>query len=332
MRALRSAPWTGVHIFRPRHAWIGVLGFLALCSAGGVNTPAAETRWIFLKAREAKERLQINVCGSDRTYYRLDTVTPVEFSATGPTRIKLITRHLDSVAGAPRAAYSIRVARGAGEQTILLKEIIAEEGEGVLCSATGEAVGEGEESVIYAPRGKWHFKIYLHEGDTAVAVRLLQEEQVRHRVLVHCAPQEYERILVLVQPSGNEYPHYHFTRQQPLRVSLRGPAPVSIRTRLDFAAGGRERAPYGIEVIGWQRRDGQLREGFRQSAHYWSRRLEKARYRETSEILPGENIELAVDLPAGDWILEMHPIDEEIAGAAARVLAPKRALTNGASE
>ena len=43
-------------------------------------------------------------------------------------------------------------------------------------------------------------------------------------------------------------------------------------------------------------------------------------------------MEFAIDLPDGEWILEVRPVDEEIPGATARVLAPKRALIEDTGE
>ncbi|MBD3236276.1 MAG: hypothetical protein GF330_06215 [Candidatus Eisenbacteria bacterium] len=311
-----------------RRRWLpsAALGVLLLAAIATPRPLGAESHWAFLKARAAKERLQIRIGGSDRTYYRLDATTPVEFSASGPTRVRLITRPLDTAEGARRASYGLRVTRGAGKKLVLLKEIYAEESEAVVCAATGDAVGEGEESLLHVPRGKWDFRLYLHESDTDVAVRLLQEERRKEELLVHCPPESFDAVHVLVQPSGNEYPHYHFTRMLPLRARLRGPAPVSIRTRLDFPSGGLEIAPYGIEVIGWKAEEGELRRRFRKTRHYWSQRLEKTHYRDTDALCPGENMEFPIDLPAGEWVLEIRPIDIEIPGATARILAPKRAL------
>jgi hypothetical protein len=313
-------------------ACVCLVGFLALI-AGQAGTSDSETRWMFFTPKKAKEKkIRINVCGNERSYYRLDHKAPLDFTAEGPGRVKIITRHLPSEGTAGRGTYTIRVTRGSSEKEVFLKEIPAEESSAIMCSTTGDPVGEGEASILHVPRGKWVFRIHLQDTDTAVVVRLFREQEIAKEVLVNRVPDKFERVLVLVQASGNEYPHYHFSSQHPLEFGIRGPVTLSIRTRLDFTPGGRDVAPYGVQLAGRKIVDGQVHHEFSEISHFWARRLEKARYKDCPEIVPGESMVVELDVPAGQWTIEIRPIHTDVPGLTARILVPKSALATGKNE
>lgn len=295
-------------------AFLCAIAVVAACQAG------AEPGWTFLRAKKGEAPLRLTVSGSERTYYLLDAQNPLDFAADGPGHVKIITRPLSPDPSTPRVSYTIRVTRGAGEDVVFLKQISAEKDEAARAEGSG-AVCEGEENILPVPRGRWDFRLYLLEGPGQVAVRLMQEENAP--ALVSCIPDAFERVIMLVQPSGNEYPHYRFTSERPLVFRVRGPAAISIRSRLDFEPGNIATAPFGLECVARPSGGG---EGLREVAHFWTTRLEKSHYRDCPNIIPGELTAFDLDIPAGEWVCEVRPTDVPVAGVSARVLMPKAAL------
>lgn len=299
-------------------------GFFALLTlAVGADSGEAKTYWSSFRPARSAGRTCIHVGGKDSRYYKLDPKRAIEFTAHGPGRIRLITRHLPLHEQTGRRTYTLRVVRDGRE--ILTKTITAGRSKSAtLCSDVGQAVGIGKKSYVTVPKGKHSFRVYIQEEGNPVAVKIYKQKKAKKITLVSFSPDNYERVCTLVVSSGKEYPHYHFTRQTPLRFQVHGPTTLEIWTRADFDHTMMGSTSYGLEV---------LRNGISYTtAHYDDvRKLGTAAYREEEcrEILPGERKKLTLKVPQGTWTYEIRPAEVGPEAIAARILIPKKDIPNG---
>ena len=299
----------------------GLLALLVL--AVGTESADAKTYWSSFRPARSAGRTCIHIGGKDSRYYKLDTKRAIEFTAHGPNRIRLITRHLPLRGRTDERTYTLRVVRDGRE--ILTKTITAGRSKSAtLCSDVGQAAGSGKKSYVTVPKGKHTFRVYIQEDDNPVALKIYKQKKSKKTTLVSFSPDNYDRVCTLVVSSGKEYPHYHFTRETPLRFQVHGPTSLEVWTRADFDHTMMGGASYGLEV---------LRNGISHTtAHYDNvRKLGTASYREEEcrEILPGERKNLTLKVPRGTWTYEIRPAEVGPEAIAARILIPKKDIPNG---
>ena len=173
--------------------------------------------------------------------------------------------------------------------------------------------------ILAASRIHSLFQIYIEEKGSPVAVRIFKRKKIREITLLSFTPDEYKRVCTLVMSNGKEYPHYHFTRSQPMRFQIYGPTTLTIWTRVDLVKTMMTSTSYGLEVL----RNGESRK----IVHYDNiRKLTTATYKEEEcrEIVPGERKKITIEVPKGTWSYEIRPTQPGPEEVAARILIPKK--------
>ncbi|MCK4414115.1 MAG: hypothetical protein KAY32_11270 [Candidatus Eisenbacteria sp.] len=301
-----------------------LLGAGLLCPAGG-----ADTSWEILALPDHDlAEVCIRVGGDDAAYYLLDPGHPITLSLRGPGKLRLLTRHLPRDGRTGKRCYTLLVDRG-GER-VLEEPLLATQSRGAtLCGSDGAPVGSSEETVVSFPAGRHRFRVTIEEPDKRVAVRFFRERKVAETEYINFAPRGSERVCSLVRPSGNEYPHYHFSAEQPLRLTVNGPTELIVRTRLDFAPDASGEAAYELEVFRCQGSDGDWE--LVETLSYTSEPLseEEGRYAACPEIIPGKSRRYDLEVPAGNWCYELRPGGPATVGVTGRILIPKEDIAFG---
>lgn len=287
-------------------------------SAAYVEKEGYEWDYFAPESSEGKERLEIG--GHTYSYYMLDDKKPTDYVVRGPRYVKLLTRHFPPKPKTGKQFYTLVVERDRrGTVSQILEQEIAASWSDYARIEGGAYAGESEEIYLFVPKGKHILKIYARNNECPIGIRVYKEEKVIKDVMISLVPEAYERVCTLVQPSGNEYPHYRFTHESPLHFVVAGPTTLELCTRLDFAISGDDYASYAIQVSG-ENADGRTLE-----TGTWlkSDKLSKATYKDCPEIIPGEVQVLVLDVPSGHWAFDLSLLNSNHPGATARILMPK---------
>ncbi len=321
----RRRPDLGVSARPPRvssGAALPILLLLALLAANALPA-AAKTQWKSFKPTKSPGRVCAHIGAKDLRYYKLDAQEPLTFTASGPTRVQLMTRHLPAAGEGGEKSYTLRVMRDGKE--ILKKRIAAGPSKsGHICNDVGRSVGASRKSYITVPKGKHVFQVYATDTSTPVGVRLYKQVKSKTKAsLISFSPDAYRMICTLVTSTGHEYPHYHFDRTTPIRFQIHGPTTLTVYTRADFDQTMLASISYGVEVL----RNGESHRIF----HYDNvKKQSTAAYKEHEcrEILPGERRALTLKVPAGTWNYELRPAETGHQSIAARILMPSKDIAN----
>jgi|GEM_PF-2166564 len=307
----------------PRFVWLGlVITLLTVWGDTKAHTIDDDMEWRSSKPKQNSERIRIKIGRNNPSYYKIEHKKPVEYVVRGPVYVKLITRQLPPKVATGKFTYTLTVQRERNQVVaeILNKEVVIAWSERArLNERDNDYVGEPEENYLYVPKGKHTLTIGIEEKGCAIAARLFAEKRKAKEDLISLTPSEYDRVCHLVQKSGNEYPHYHFTHESPLSFTVVGPTTLSIGTRLDFDQNSAQRTSYALMVKG-HNAEGQTKD---EGRYFKTKRLSRVSYKDCPGIDPGENQVMLLDVSAGRWTFELSLINADHPGIAARILMPK---------
>jgi len=218
-----------------------------------------EPTFTFLKPDKHGKKVEIQVKGKDRTYYRLDKKHPVEVSIEGPTILKVYSRlDMGKYSPSKKVDYKIYVDDN-GEKTHYTRS--GEISKGIEFSRTGEGkIGWSQTFTIDVSEGKHKIRFYLgQKDDKIVYLRLLHESDSSkknvERVAMH--PQQFTKMVKILVKEG-EYDYYRAGEADSLSLKIIGPATLKVLSRLEYSVvmnGGKK---YRIVV----NEDGKLKNTF----------------------------------------------------------------------
>jgi hypothetical protein len=294
-------------------------GFLALTVLGFSLLPpdsaGAATRWRPVRAHRSAG--DVCVVSDDRqyTYVRLDDQTPLEFTVTGPRRVKIVTRYLFAEDDPQEAEYTVRILRDGVshlEKTVLTKE----SGKSRRCERG--AVGEVRRIYLDVPRGAHAYQVFVVGPDRQAAARVYRQVKSGATREVPLTPTAYRSVVNLQFSSGALSSYYAFDAERALRFEVIGPSRVLVCTRLEFDHTMNGSQSYGIEVI----QDGLRVRGYR----YNVKKMETVCFVEKSDTLPGERKCFTLRVPKGAHAYELRLAGGAAWRAVARVSIPKADL------
>ncbi len=156
-------------------------------------------------------------------YFLVSSGRPIEFSATGPTWLRVYTR-----LWWPEGASGTRTYRLSLWQEDAERPLEFETGRSKSSYGTdGHPVGKWRSFYIQVPEGKSSYRLECREG--AVAVRFaFQRKRPWSEVRVE------EQVPVTLTLGVDSLAYHRVETGSPARFSVRGPGYVRIRTRLDY--------------------------------------------------------------------------------------------------
>lgn len=301
-----------------------VTGLLAGLLVIFLADPAA-AKLVWKEVRPTKQAGQacVRVGKQDARYARLDHKKAAEFSAYGPAKLKVLTRHLPIKGKAGKRSYTLIVERDG--QTVFKRKISGSSSKATLCNGSRGPVGASRTSYVTIPKGKHAFRVRVAESGKQVAARFFRQAQADPGTKrIGFAPLEFDRQCKLDTGAGKAYTWFRATPERPVRLTVQGPTELQIRTRVDFELGAPGTLQYNLEV---------LRNGERESIHgYKAKPDAKARYRDCPGVTPGESKLLRLRVPAGSWTYTLRPAGSGAAAFTTRILIPKNSVgMNGRS-
>jgi hypothetical protein len=277
----------------------------------------ATVAWRAVKPSKSDGRVCVRVGASQSEYYRLAANGDLEFTVHGPTKVRLITRHLALKGKIGRRSYTLLVSRDG--KPALKRKLTAPRARAtnLVCGAKKERVGASRSIVLSVPSGKHVYGVRVKEKDKGVAARVFQQARTKQGTHLAFKPDAFDQICRLSLGKGPTMLHYHATAARPIRLRVTGPVELLVHTRCDLTATETE-ARYRVEV----RREGQPAGIF----PFKTRKLAQGTYKECPQIAPSEDRRLYLSVPKGTWTYELRPADATTPGFMARILIPRSAV------
>ncbi|MCK4547467.1 MAG: hypothetical protein KAW17_08495 [Candidatus Eisenbacteria sp.] len=294
--------------------WVTVL-------AGLMAGPAqAAYKWRSLEPENSPGKICIAIDDKELTYHRLEDRSALEFTLSGPRRVKIVTRYIYDEKDPARAGFTVRVIEDGAE--LLRKAISTEPSDAAhLCGKTDGRVGQIRRVYVDIPSGKHTYQVFVVERERKVAARVFRKVKVRETPMVSLTPLEYSSVYTLQFESGALSEHYGFASDEPLRFQIVGPTKVKVCTRLDFDTSMSGSQSYGIGVFQGEE---QLR-----VHRYHVRKMATASYLEYPDILPGQRKCFWLEVPEGLHTYELQLVDGSGIRATAKIYIPEEDLGKG---
>ncbi|MBM3316387.1 MAG: hypothetical protein FJY75_00905 [Candidatus Eisenbacteria bacterium] len=294
-------------------------GALAVALLLGLAGPvAAKLVWKEVQPDKAGRQTCLRVAGKSSKYTQLDPAKGVELTVHGPSKLRILTRHLPVQGKTGKRSYTLVVERDG--KTALRKKITrSRDAKAKLCTKAATAVGASGESVITVPRGKHTFRVTVDEPGKAVAARFFRQARAGAGArLIAFSPLEFDRQCRLVTAQGNRYTWFRATPERPVRFTVQGPTELQIHTRVDFEEGTLGAQEY---VVGIQRNDRPDVE-----RRFQARIDPGAGYEDCPGTAPGQSQLLRLSVPSGNWTYELGPTGSGAASFTTRILIPKSSV------
>lgn len=292
-------------------------GIVCLLSLSATSSSGASFKWLSVKSARSSGTVCIAVGEEEFSYHRLDDRSPLEFTATGPRRVKIITRYLYGGKDPDRVGYTVRIVRDGVMH--LEKAISAQKSDSSrLCGGAGSAAGKIRRIYLDVPKGRHAYQVFVVEKDRSVGARVFRRVEVRESGTVSLTPSAYGQVCTLQFASGKLSKYYGFGEEKPLRFDVVGPTTIKVCTRLDFHHSMNGSQSYGLEVF----QDAERLKGYQ----YHVRKMETVSYLERPDVLPGEMKCFQIRVPKGRHAYEIQFAGGSEKSGAAKIYIPQADL------
>jgi len=220
-----------------RWRWLWVVVALMVCA-----WPAgAESERVKASAHGGIVKVQI---GKDsRVYYQATVLKPVEMTVTGPTRLRVMARHMAPEADPNPVVLQVFIGN-APPKTMSIRAVSSR-----TASAAGGPVGARVDRSFNIPEGRHRVRIVPMEAGTAAAVRIYRGTAKKAKVTwVPFAPMNYEKAL-RVRSGDTESTCYRFTAAKAVEMPIIGPLRMRVSTRVDFGMTNGTTQSYVVKVL-----------------------------------------------------------------------------------
>lgn len=299
-----------------KHRWGVRLLAAALALSVASGAMAASKR---IKPDSHGGAVKVLIAKKSYTYYRIDPQKPIEFRVTGPTPVRISSRHLYPAPGVSgRVAYKLRV----DIDGVLLKTATLRAGaSGSASLKSGARIGGLKETIIRVPAGQHTIRISCSGNEPGAAVRLyLDSGKKSAGRWIPYAPESYLES-VRLQSKEVESTYYRFDRMQPAEITVKGPLKLRVGTRVDFGTTNGYTQRYVVRCL--------LDEQPWKSFSLSSTASHTSTYPEHPEITPGIERRIELNVPSGPRRVTIF-LDGTAAGAAAlRVQVNEKDLNAG---
>ncbi len=294
-----------------------LLGLL-LVSALLPGRAVARSHWDPIERVENVAPVLVEVKGNSRVYFPVGAATPLQFTISGPARLRIISRAEVASLESPAISYSIRVeadGRAIGQATTSSSAsagAIRRDRRGALCKSRS--------LIVEIPDGSHRLTVRVG-GATSALVRLLAASPLPAggTRMISLTPVHAAGSVTVLE--GERMISYFTTRVgSPVRYRVIGPTRLELNSRLDFEPEMRGRQGYriAIRVSGSPARE----------ASFTTTKAMGAVYQEKKDLVPSKIDRTAVTVPAGPHEIAVELIAPKGRTAQIHVRLPEPAVGN----
>jgi len=271
---------------RSRRPLAAALALAAALLVGGSGAAAGAAAWKTIPLSGYAARTAMMVEGKQTTYHRFDAVQPLSFKATGPVRLKVLTR-LVIPNSREKDSYALVVVRD-GVQVDAKAFDTAPAEKAFYVALDSVRPGVIRRFYLDVPTGEHAYEIRA-EGIARVDARVFASTEVGGE-RVGLAPRDDARPEILVS-GDKELTYYLLAEGEPVTLDVVGPTSVRVNVRLMFDAAMQKRESF-VVAVGEQGAEEVL-------TRIETSRSETVRCRDRGDVLPGALRHFALDVAEG---------------------------------
>lgn len=302
-----------VHINTRPTGW--VLASLALGLLLSIARPAT-ARPLDLQPFEGGRSVSFEVSDKSRGYLLIESGETVRYRFPGPAEVDLLSRALIPE-GKSRASYALTYSLDGDRDQRIDWGGVERAPEGRFA---GVDLGDPAQLMrhrIQVGRG-WHSLELRGTGRQPVAIRLrLDRQSPVERRWRDLAPEGDPERLALVARDGSVTPYHRFSRAEPLSYRVGGPGWFRVLVRSEHVSVDSAERQYVLEV---KRHEKLIRR-----YHLTGKPSESSTYRFADGIVPGVAREIVIQVPEGEAVYTLRPVDlsQTFAARAMRTRPPR---------
>lgn len=276
---------------------------------------ALSASWRSITPARYGAKAEILVDSETFTYYRFDSVAPLNLSVEGPTRLKILTR-IRVPDDANEATYSVEITRDGAHSTI----------DGFTAAPSEHAhyvafnnyrPGVIRRIYVDVPTGQHGYEI-LAAGEAVVDARIFESTRARPS-RVSMAPRVYAAVETFYY-RDKELTYYILTEDAPVVLDVVGPTSVKVNTRLMFDETMLEDQTYvlGVREYGTPEQLYKIETG----------PSETVTSRDRSDLIPGALRHFMLEVGRGAHTYEIRLVDTVGSAVAIKFYIPRGDLLN----
>ncbi|MCX6641620.1 MAG: hypothetical protein NTW14_14240 [bacterium] len=265
-----------------------------ICLAALAPNGWAQNRMIWnpIKPDKAATAAQVMVIGKRLTYYPLDKDSDITLSISGPTQLRVISRIDFSNQTGGEKSYYLRYEREDGEKKAF-RRVATNSERVVLAENTANHLSNSRILLVDVPQGNHTYRFFVGEKATyRLYMRFYTPTAVveKDSSTVAYVPEKYTTAVPLVI---NKKPttYYRLGDQDSLKLTVIGPAQITVLARLEFDNPMLTAKKFRIRVL----EDNQEKKTF--SLKSWASTT--AEYRDKNTKVVGKAARFIIDVPRG---------------------------------
>jgi hypothetical protein len=304
---------------RPRNILLTFALLLVACCST-LLMAQNRTSWSALKPEKSPSAVQVLIAGKRLPYYPLQQADDISLTIQGPTTLRLLTRIDFGNATGGEKSYYIRYEREGGEKKAL-RRVAANSDKVVLADNKSNYLSNSSYTVIDVPSGKQNYRFFVKDNASYklyyrfFAPRTYSENDSSTVVFT---PVKYTTTVPLLVKQ-KEHTYYRVGKQDSLKISVIGPARITVMTRLELEMPLLTAQKFRVQVF----EDNQDKHTY--SLKSWT--SSNTEYKDKSTKVVGKAAKLYLDVPRGkhEYTFKLPDNNRSVLF---RFYIPKKALGN----
>lgn len=292
---------------------------LALGWTGIASLAIAAKKSAVIKPVPGSPAVRVRTGGKVRLYHSASAAKPLEYRIRGPRSIRILTRcGISSPSETKATIYHIAVTvDGLPLTSKTLSSMVSSSAKG----DAGVPLGALKKIVVRVPPGEHVIRIIPADPNPVLVRMLTGTGKTAPAKLIPFEPERYVKAVRLME-RDLETTVYRFTPSQPIGLTILGPLPLRVTTRLDFGSTNGVTQNYLLKVT----MDGKPLKAFALK----SAASHTATYPDLSEITPGRARSIDLNVPRGNHQIVITLDGTTAEGASMRIEIPQRESRAGA--
>lgn len=266
---------------------------LVLCLVAGMTMSLwAKTQWTRITPQKYDKKVTLRISEKNRTYFELRKDSEIELHLSGPTKLSVISRvQIPSSRSEQRYSYMLQRDDGEWIKYSQRDEVATHVH---LKQDDSKRISNSKKRVFEIPAGSHTYvfrlpkkssrraflRFHLRKGDMGAPIKT-----------VAITPQDSSKAVELIV--GEEITtYYRLQKDNPVNLTLIGPASLKILTRLEYNSTMRGQQNFRVRVF----EDDSIKSTYSLN----SQKSDVCRYKEPLGLVPSKAEKLLLDIPAGE--------------------------------
>jgi hypothetical protein len=288
-----------------------LLIFTLLCI--GFSTIPARTK--FVKPKNPGNTVKVLVGNKKYTYFPLLSSDSRIVSVEGPGDMTVYLRSVLPKTSKNGASFTIKYSVDGGQWKSKTFKDLKPSIKARLVKGKTDDLSNLMKLDLKLGRGYHTVKLMREKGALRTLAKVkFVETKLKKESWIEFSPEDYmEPVNIVVREDITEY--YRFSKEKPLKVSIKGPTRLRVFTRVENDESMRGRVNYRVQVLNQKK--------VVNTYFISSRKSEIAEYETETDLVPGKAREFVIKVPEGRHTYQIIPYDKKNPTLLGRLLFPK---------